>query len=604
MEETIEGFKLNTVLEALSKEKTLDKDMLIDALKQAMLTAARKKLGLTADLEARFDTEATFEEVLQRHGQFAALTKMKEAEKKEQVGLVRIYEFRKVVKDVSNATIEISLEDAQKQDPGLTDEDLGIDLGIEVWSKEFGRIAAQTAKQVIIQRVREAERNTVFSEYKDRKGELVTGIVRRFERGNVIVDLGRAEAALGIKEQIPRENIRTGDRVVAYVVDVLEIARGPQIVLSRSHPNLVVKLFEQNVPEIADGIVTVEAAAREAGVRTKIAVRSKDSDVDPVGACVGMKGARVQAVVQELRGEKIDIVPWDEDEARFVCNALSPAEVTRVLVDEQNHTMQIVVPDDQLSLAIGRRGQNVRLAAQLTGWKIDITSETKVAEEREVAWASLSRIEGISDFVIQTLYNHGFRSAKEVVEADDEFLIQLPGFSADAVPRIKQSAKDVVKAERSEKKELRAAAREDGKLLLAVEAAAVAARESGLTDHERLAAVDGMLPYVLERLEANLYEAPEDIYYEIDDDRLIHLVGVSAGKARQLRYAANVSINAFTKGLVPMTEKPLSEPEERDAQLYDESNNGEAAAAAEGAEGAEGAETSEASDAVDASPAS
>ena len=268
MEEPIETFKLNAVLEALSKEKSLDKEILIDALKQAMLTAARRKLGLTADLEARFDTEATLEEVLQRHGHFAILNKMKDSEKKEQVGLVRVYEFRKVVKDVQNHSLEISLQDARQQDPNLTDEDIGIDLGVEVWSKEFGRIAAQTAKQVIIQRVREAERNTVFSEYKDRKGELVTGIVRRFERGNVIVDLGRAEAVLTVKEQIPRENIRSGDRVVAYVLDVLEIARGPQIILSRSHPNLVVKLFEQNVPEIADGIVTFEAAAREAGVRT------------------------------------------------------------------------------------------------------------------------------------------------------------------------------------------------------------------------------------------------------------------------------------------------------------------------------------------------
>ncbi len=576
MEETIEAFKLNAVLEALVREKSLDKEMLIDALKQAMLTAARKKLGLTADLEARFDPEATLEEVLQRHGHFAVLNKLKEPEKREQVGLVRIYEFKKVVKDVQNPTTEISLNDARQQDPGLTDEDIGIDLGIEVWSKEFGRIAAQTAKQVIIQRVREAERNTVFGEYKDRKGELVTGIVRRFERGNVIVDLGRAEAVLGIKEQIPRENIRSGDRVMAYVLDVLEIARGPQIILSRSHPNLVVKLFEQNVPEIADGIVTVEAAAREAGVRTKIAVRSKDSDVDPVGACVGMKGARVQAVVQELRGEKIDIVPWDEDEARFVCNALSPAEVTRVLVDEQNHTMQIVVPDDQLSLAIGRRGQNVRLAAQLSGWKIDITSETKVAEEREVAWASLSRIEGASDFVVQTLYNHGFRSAKDIVEADPEFLVSLPGFTEEAVPRIQQSAKDVVKAEKLEKKELRAIAKEGAKLLLAVERAAEATRAAGTSDLDRLKALEGVSPALYERLVQHDYNAPEDVIYEPDEDRLVGLAGLSQGKARQIRYAAAVALNALTNGLVPVTEKPLSEPEQRDAAAYDSAAPAEA----------------------------
>jgi N utilization substance protein A len=570
MEESVESFKLNTVIELLSKEKSVDRETLIEALKQAMLTAAHKKLGLTADLEARFDPEATLEEVLQRRGQFAVLNKMKDGEKNERVGLIRVYEFKKVVKDVSNYTTEISLEDARQQDPNLTDEDIGIDLGVEIKSEEFGRIAAQTAKQVIIQRVREAERNTIFSEYKDRKGELVTGIVRRFERGNVIVDLGRAEAILGVKEQIPRENIRTGDRVVAYVLDVLEIARGPQIVLSRSHPNLVVKLFEQNVPEIADGVVTIEAAAREAGVRTKIAVRSKDSDVDPVGACVGMKGARVQAVVQELRGEKIDIVPWDEDEARFVCNALSPAEVTRVLVDEENHTMQIVVPDDQLSLAIGRRGQNVRLAAQLSGWKIDITSETKVAEEREVAWASLSRIEGISDFVVQTLYNHGFRKAADVVEADEEFLASLPGFSADAAPRVKQSAKDVVKAEKAEKKELRTVARKDAALLQAVQNAA----EKAAPGLERLKTLEGVLPYVFTRLQEAMYESPEDIYFEADDERLVNVAGFSAGKARQLRYAAAVAVNALTGGVCPVTEKPLSDPEARDAQQYDAANAG------------------------------
>ena len=542
--DVIEKLDLNQVLEQVGKEKNIDKKVLIDALEQAMLTAARRKLGLTADLQATYD---------------------------ETLGAVRVYEFKKVVRDVGNHSVEISYEDAKRFDPSLTEEVIGDDLGVEVNDKDFGRIAAQTAKQVIIQRVREAERNTIFSEYKDRKGELVTGIVRRFERGNVIVDLGRAEAVLPMREQVPRENIRSGDRVVAYVLDVLEIARGPQIVLSRTHPNLVVKLFEQEVPEIAEGIVTVEAAAREAGVRTKIGVRSHDSDVDPVGACVGMKGARVQAVVQELRGEKIDIVPWDEDDARFVCNALSPAEVTRVLVDEQNHTMQIVVPDDQLSLAIGRRGQNVRLAAQLTGWKIDITSETKVAEEKEVAWASLSRIEGLSEFVVQTLYNHGFRKAQDVVEADDEFLASLPGFSADAVPRVKTSAKEVVKVEAGEKNALRAVAREGARMLLVIERAASEAR-AGKEDAARLAEVEGVLPYTLPRLLLAFISSPEDLYFEDEIDRLVNIAGFSPGKARQLKVAAAVAVEKLTKGTVPNKEKPLSEPEARDAQAFDDLN--------------------------------
>ena len=561
--DVIEKLDLNQVLEQVGKEKNIDKKVLVEALEAAMLTAARKKLGLTADLQATFD---------------------------ETLGAVRVYEFKKVVRDVTNASVEISFDDAKKLDPSLSEEVIGDDLGVEVNDKDFGRIAAQTAKQVIIQRVREAERSTIFNEYKDRKGELVTGIVRRFERGNVVVDLGRAEAVLPMREQVPRENIRSGDRVVAYVLDVLEIARGPQIVLSRTHPNLVVKLFEQEVPEIAEGIVTVEAAAREAGVRSKIAVRSHDSDVDPVGACVGMKGARVQAVVQELRGEKIDIVPWDEDDARFVCNALSPAEVTRVLVDEQNHTMQIVVPDDQLSLAIGRRGQNVRLAAQLTGWKIDITSETKVAEEKEVAWASLSRIEGLSEFVVQTLYNHGFRKAQDVVEADDEFLASLPGFSADAVPRVKASAKEVVKVEAVEKDALRKAARDGARVLLAIERAAHEQRTAGKTDELRLAEVEGVQSYVLERLKEATYTAPEDLYYEDDVERLVNIAGFSPGKARQLKVNAANAVNKLTKGIAPNNEKPLSEPEARDAQQYDELNAAkEAGAAAAPPEPVEGA---------------
>ena len=558
--EGAEKLDLKQVLEQVGKEKNIDRQVLIDALQAAMLTAARKKYGLTADLEARYD---------------------------EELGVVTVYEFKRVVNDVTNHSIEITLEDAKKKDPSLTDDVIGEEVGFIVDDADFGRIAAQTAKQVIIQRVREAERSTIVGEYKDRKGELVTGIVRRFERGNVIVDLGRAEAVLPMREQTPRENIRSGDRVVAYVLDVLEIARGPQIVLSRTHPNLVVKLFEQEVPEIAEGIVTVEAAAREAGVRTKIGVRSHDSDVDPVGACVGMKGSRVQAVVQELRGEKIDIVPWDEDDARFVCNALSPAEVTRVLVDEENHTMQIVVPDDQLSLAIGRRGQNVRLAAQLTGWKIDITSETKVAEEKHVAWASLSRIEGVSDIVVQTLYNHGFRKAADVVDADEEYLAGLPGFSADAVPRIKSAAQAVVKAEAGEKLALRAAAREDARVLLTIERAAHDSRLAGKSDEARLAEVEGVRPYVLERLKEAFYTSPEDLYFEDDVERLVNVAGFSPGKARQLKFAAGETMAVLSKGLAKQNEKPLSEPEQRDAQAYDELNANAGASPAAAAAAAE-----------------
>lgn len=415
----LEQLDLGAVLEQVGREKNIDKEVLVSALEDAMLSAARKKLGLDADLEAKYNDEA---------------------------GEVEVYEFLRIVKDdASIKTGEIAFKDALKLDPELSEEAVGEDLGVKLDSKEFGRIAAQNAKQIIVQRVREAERLMVYNEYKDRKGEIVAGTVRRFERGDVIVDLGRAEAVLPTSEQTPKENTRVHDRLVAYVVEVLEVARGSQIILSRTHPNLVVKLFEQEVPEIAEGIVTIESAAREPGFRTKISVRSKDSDVDPVGACVGMKGSRVQAVVQELRGEKIDIVPYDTDEARFVCNALAPAEVTRVLINEEEHRMQIVVPDEQLSLAIGRRGQNVRLASQLTGWKIDIQPESKALAEKEEAWISLSQIRSLSELQFQTLFNYSIRSVDAFIKAPDNSLMSMPGFEGVDIVALKSEATDVVR---------------------------------------------------------------------------------------------------------------------------------------------------------------
>jgi len=435
------NFNLMSVIEQVGKEKNIERDVLVSALEAAMLSAARKKHGPNADLEARFNPD---------------------------VGEVEVYEFRRIVKEVVNTDTEISFQDALKLDPDLTEDALGEDLGIKLDSKEFGRIAAQNAKQIIVQRVREAERTMVFDEYKDRKGELVTGILRRFERGAMIVDLGRAEAVVPMREQMQKDSFRVGDRVMAYVLDVLEAARGAQIVLSRTHPNMVVKLFEQEVPEIGEGVVSIEGVAREPGFRSKIAVRSSDSDVDPVGACVGMKGARVQAVVQELRGEKIDIVPFDQDEARFVCNALAPAEVTRVLINEGEHSMQIVVPDDQLSLAIGRRGQNVRLAAELSGWKIDIHSESKVADERELAGASMSRVEGLTEFQIQTLYNHGFRRAEDIANADEALLASMPGIG-DSVAALIEKAKAALAEEAKEGALEHERARMQAKVLLQID---------------------------------------------------------------------------------------------------------------------------------------
>lgn len=375
-------------LEAVAREKNIPRDALVDVLQQAMEAAARKKYGMQKDLEAQWNDE---------------------------LGEVELFEFKTVTEEIEDPDLEIRLPEARKLDPEC---EMGDSLGIKLNVEDLGRIAAQTAKQVIIQKVRDAEREMTFSEFKDRKGEIITGMVRRFEKGNIIVELGRAEAILPKREQVPTETYRQGDRIQAYVVDITRSTKTPQVILSRTHPGLIMKLFELEVPEVAEGIVHIEACAREPGFRAKIAVSSSDSDVDPVGACVGMKGSRVQAVVQELRGEAIDIIPFNQDPARFVVNAIAPAQVARVYIDEHAHAMELIVPDDQLSKAIGRRGQNVRLAAQLTGWRIDIFSESKHAELAENARRELSLIEGIDDEMIDQLIRNGFRSCREVADAE------------------------------------------------------------------------------------------------------------------------------------------------------------------------------------------
>jgi len=342
---------LNHIVDQVVKEKGIDREVLVQALESAVLTAANKKYRNTRDLEAHFNNET---------------------------GEVELYEFVTVVDEVQNSYQEIGLDEARESDPEAR---IGDSLGMKLEDAgNFSRIAAQTAKQVIIQKVREAEREGIFNEFKDRVGQLVNGIVRRYEKGDLIVDLGKAEALLPRWEQVPRENYRQGDRVRAYVAEVRMATKGPQVILSRTHPGLLTELFRLEVPEIAEGIVEIKAVSREPGSRAKIAVVSHDPDVDPIGACVGMRGSRVQNVVSELRGEKIDIINWTPDIARFACAALAPAEVTRVYVDSEEQSMEVIVPDDQLSLAIGKKGQNVRLAAKLSGWKIDIMSETRAAE--------------------------------------------------------------------------------------------------------------------------------------------------------------------------------------------------------------------------------
>ncbi len=401
---------LNRIIDQVVKDKGIRREVVIDTLEKALLAAARRKYGPEREIEAQYNAET---------------------------GEVELFEFKTVVAGEPGGEAEIGLEDALQHDP---DAEVDDQIGIKIPTAEFGRIAAQTAKQVIIQEVRGAERQNVYDEYKDRKGEIAHGTVRRIEKGNLIVDLGRAEAILPRKEQVPREMFRVNERIRAYVQDVLKESKGPQIVLSRACTEFLSKLFEQEVPEIYEGIVRIEAAAREPGARSKIAVVSKDSDVDPVGACVGMRGSRVQAVVQELRGEKIDIVPWSADPVRYVVAALAPAQVVRIMVDDEKRSMDVIVPDDQLSLAIGRKGQNVRLAVQLTRWKIDIKSETYMREVQAELASALSVMPSAGEYEAKLLLDDGVASLEELAEAETEQLTTVLSISEADAAAVRQRA--------------------------------------------------------------------------------------------------------------------------------------------------------------------
>ncbi len=402
------GLNLKREIDQIAKDKGIDANEIIAALEEAMVQAAHRRHGADREFDARYNDE---------------------------LGEIEIFEFREVVEEVTDSSRQVLLDLARSEfDP---EAEIGDEIGVKLDTTGFGRILAQTAKQVIIQRIRDAERDNTYDEYSDRKGEIVNGIVRRFEKGSLIIDLGRAEAVLPPKEQVPRENYRPGDRVRAYVLDVTKATKGPQIVLSRACLEMLTKLFEQEVPEIYERIVTIESAAREPGGRSKIAVSSRDSDVDPVGACVGMKGSRVQAVVQELRGERIDIVPWSQDPARYVCSALSPAQVSKVIIDEATQSMDVIVPDDQLSLAIGRRGQNVRLAVQLTNWRIDIKSETTMREIARWLSEAVSVVEGCGDPEADLLLQLGITSLEDLADCNSELLLQLPGIDEQGASNIK-----------------------------------------------------------------------------------------------------------------------------------------------------------------------
>ena len=360
--------ELKRLIEQMCKDRGIEKNVIVEALTTAMLTAARKKLGQRVDIEAQYNEEA---------------------------GEIEVFQFKTVEEKATDPELQISLAEARRDfDEGA---EIGDSLGMKLDTNTFGRVAIQTAKQIIIQKVKDAERDNIYEEYKDRKGELVNGFVQRFEGGGIIVNLGLAEGIIPQSEQINNEIHKRGERIRCYLLDVKKVSKGPQIILSRANPAFLKALFEVEVPEISEGLIEVVSVSREPGKRSKIAVKSRDKDIDPVGACVGMRGSRVQSVVQELRGEKIDIVPYSDDQAKYVCNALSPAKVNRVLMDEESRAMLVIVPDDQLSLAIGKNGQNVRLAAKLTGWKIDVKSETMVTSGEDGGNASLNAAPGISE---------------------------------------------------------------------------------------------------------------------------------------------------------------------------------------------------------------
>ncbi len=406
--------ELIAIADAVAREKLIDRGIVIEAMEDAIQRAARARYGAENDIRAKLDPSS---------------------------GDLRLWRVVEVVEGVEDYFKQVSLEDAEKLQPGAAIGDFIVDPLPPI---EFGRIAAQAAKQVIFQKVRDAERERQFEEFKDRGNEIITGVVKRVEFGHVVVDLGRAEGVIRRDAQIPREVLRVGDRVRSIILKVVRETRGPQIFLSRAHPEFMKKLFAQEVPEIYDGIIEIKAAARDPGSRAKIGVLSHDSSIDPVGACVGMKGSRVQAVVQELQGEKIDIIPWSEDLATFVVNGLQPATVSRVVIDEEEGRIEVVVPDDQLSLAIGRRGQNVRLASQLTGSQIDIMTEADSSEKRQREFLERSTMFqeelDVDETLAQLLVAEGFGELEEVAYVESDEIASIEGFDDDLAAELQSRA--------------------------------------------------------------------------------------------------------------------------------------------------------------------
>jgi len=407
--------EIKRVVDQVSRDKGIEKQILVKAIEEALKAAAKKKYGNKIEIEIQYS---------------------------EETGEIEVFQFKEVVDVVTDGITQISVEEGHKLDPEC---EIGDSMGTKMDTTTFGRIAAQSAKQVIIQKMKDAEKNAVYSSFIDRRGEIINGIVQRIEHsGDIVVNLGQTEGVLPAREQVPKETYRRGDRIRALLSEVLQDSRGPQVVLSRTKSNFLINLFKTEVPEISEGIVTIMGAAREPGVRSKIAVSSNDSDIDPVGACVGMKGSRVQNVVQELKGEKIDIIPWHVDSAKYVCNALSPAEIKRVIIDEDNHAMEVIVPDESLSIAIGKRGQNVRLASKLTGWNLDVQSESHYNEALKNGYDSLISLPGVGINLANSLIEKGFTSAGEISTASVSDLTQIKGIAREKAEKLIRSAAEAV----------------------------------------------------------------------------------------------------------------------------------------------------------------
>ena len=497
--------ELLQIAKMVAEEKSIEKDLVLEAMEEAIRKAARSRYGDENEIRAQID---------------------------KVTGDIRLFRVLQVVELVEEAATEISLEDAQAEKP---DASIGDFLATPLPPMDFGRIAAQTAKQVIMQKVRDAERERQYQEYKDRVGEVVTGVIKRVEYGNVIVDLGKAEAVMRRDQVIPRELMRQNERVRGLIYDVRRENKGAQIFMSRTKPEYMAALFAQEVPEIYDGVIEIRAVARDPGSRAKIAVISNDPGIDPVGACVGMRGSRVQAVVSELQGEKIDIIPFNPDSATFIVNALQPAEVAKVVLDDETARVEVVVPDDQLSLAIGRRGQNVRLASQLTGWTIDIMTEAQESERRQEEFLAKSQrfIEAldVDDTLAHLLVAEGFEDVEEIAYVEPEELLAVEGFEQDLVEELQRRAQDFLQAEANAADEKR--------------------REMGVADD--LAAVEGLSPQMLVALGEQEIKTLEDFAYCAADeltsreDGILKEFGLEEAEASAMIMSARVVLGWVTE---------------------------------------------------------